>query len=123
MGRGRFTAFAISAAFGAGFAAIALAQPATNGTLTPRATAPAVRPVVEGAHWHHLHINATDPDRSIEFYTTHFSAKEATFADGKSAVWTQRSWILFNKVAEAPSKKLNTTIWHFGWGTENPKAE
>ena len=123
MGRWRFAAFAISAVLGAGLTAVAFAQPATNALPGGRATAPAIRPVVEGAHWHHLHINATDPDRSIEFYTTHFAAKEATFADGKSAVWTQRSWILFNKVSTPPSKALNTAIWHFGWGTENPKAE
>jgi catechol 2,3-dioxygenase-like lactoylglutathione lyase family enzyme len=100
----------------------ALARPANGPRVLPSA-APAVRPIVEGAHWHHLHINATDPDRSIEFYTTHFDAKEATFADGHEAVWTQRSWILFNKVADPPSTALNTAIWHMGWGTEDPKAE
>jgi catechol 2,3-dioxygenase-like lactoylglutathione lyase family enzyme len=117
---GAAAAFAASMLAGAVLAGLGIAQAQTP-SVTPRA--PAVRPVVEGAHWHHLHLNATDPDRSIEFYTTHFSAKEATFADGKSAVWTQRSWILFNKVTTPPSKKLNTAIWHMGWGTENPKAE
>src|SRR5215218_6921448 len=98
------TDFAVSMLDGVVLTAFSLAQ-----AQTPRPArgsgAPANEPVVRGAHWHHLHINATDPDRSIEFYTTHFSGKEATFADGKSAVWTQRSWILFNKVAAAPSKK------------------
>jgi len=122
MRRWRFTAFATSALAAASVTAFALAQPAAN----MPAPSPGPRPpppVVAGAHWHHLHINATDPDRSIEFYTTHFDAKEATFADGKEAVWTQKSWILFNKVKEAPSRKLNTAIWHMGWGAEDPRRE
>ncbi|HET9159240.1 MAG TPA: VOC family protein [Caulobacteraceae bacterium] len=117
----RKAVLAISALAGGLATWTALAQPPN--TLARGRASPAVKPIVEGAHWHHLHINATDPDRSIEFYTTHFDAKEATFADGKEAVWTQKSWILFNKVPEPPSRKLNTAIWHMGWGTENPKAE
>jgi catechol 2,3-dioxygenase-like lactoylglutathione lyase family enzyme len=101
------------------------AQPATAPGARPAAepSGPRPEPVVKGAHWHHLHINSTDPARSIEFYTTHFDAKEARFADGREAVWTQKSWLLFDKVKTAPDKRLNTAIWHMGWGTENPKAE
>ena len=38
------------------------------------------------------------------------------------AVWTQKSWILVNKVATAPPSEVVSTIWHFGWGAEDMKA-
>lgn len=118
----RLLAFAGACLAGMSAAALTLAQPAANRPASRAPQGPAVEPVVKGAHWHHLHINSTDPNRAVEFYTTHFNAREGTF-DGKPAVWTQKSWLLFNKVAKAPSKKLNTAIWHMGWGTENPKVE
>jgi hypothetical protein len=52
-------------------------------------------------HFHHAHLNSTDPAAAIEFYTTHLSGEKATF-DGKDAVWTQKSWLLFTKVKQAP---------------------
>lgn len=92
-------------------------------TPEPGPRPPAVEPVVKGAHWHHIHLNATDPQAAVEFYTRHFDAKPATFAGREPAVWTQKSWILLDKVRQPPSIKLNTAIWHMGWGTEEPKAE
>src|SRR6185369_13741885 len=57
-------------------------------------------------HFHHVHLNSTDPRAAIEFYTEHLSGEKATFA-GADAVWTQSSWLLF----------------HIGWGAEDMKAE
>jgi hypothetical protein len=34
---------------------------------------------VADAHFHHLHLNATDPKADIEFYTTKFDAEKASF--------------------------------------------
>jgi catechol 2,3-dioxygenase-like lactoylglutathione lyase family enzyme len=79
-------------------------------------------PTVANAHFHHLHLNATDPAAAIEFYTTKFDAEKAKFAGLADAVWTQKSWILFNKVATAPVSDITSTIWHFGWGAEDMKA-
>jgi catechol 2,3-dioxygenase-like lactoylglutathione lyase family enzyme len=78
-------------------------------------------PLVAGAHWHHFHVNSTDPARSIAFYTRHFDAKAARFADMADAVWTQKSWILFNRVNAAPSQAHDTAIWHIGWGAPDPQ--
>jgi catechol 2,3-dioxygenase-like lactoylglutathione lyase family enzyme len=118
----RFTAFALSAVLAASATAIALAQTPRTGRAPPPPGPPPPPPVVAGAHWHHIELNATDPARDIEFYTTHFLAKAAEF-DGRPAVWTQKSWMLFHKVKTAPPHRLNTAIWHFGWGTENAPAE
>jgi catechol 2,3-dioxygenase-like lactoylglutathione lyase family enzyme len=76
-----------------------------------------------GIHFHHLHLNTTDPQRAADFYTTKFEARKARFAGLQDAVWAHDSWILFTKVAAPPSWELVSPIWHFGWGAEDMKAE
>jgi catechol 2,3-dioxygenase-like lactoylglutathione lyase family enzyme len=77
---------------------------------------------VADAHFHHLHLNATDPKADIEFYTTKFDAEKARFAGVMDGVWAQKSWMLFAKAASAPPSEVVSTIWHFGWGAEDMKA-
>jgi len=77
---------------------------------------------VAGTHFHHLHLNVTDPKANIEFYTTKFDAEPAKFAGLVDAVWTQKSWMLFQRVATPPVSEITSTIWHFGWGAEDMKA-
>ena len=73
------------------------------------------------AHFHHIHLNATDPAAAIDFYTHKFDCERARFA-GQDAVWAQQSWILLNKVKEAPPSAIVSAIWHFGWGAEDMPA-
>src|SRR5450432_2213721 len=47
------------------------------------------------AHFHHVHLNSTDPTAAIEFYTHHFDCEKASYR-GQDAVWAQKSWLLFN---------------------------
>ena len=75
-----------------------------------------------GAHFHHLHLNATDPAAAINFYTGKFDCEKARFAGLLDAVWAGKSWLLFNKVKDAPPWELTSAIWHFGWGAEDMKA-
>jgi catechol 2,3-dioxygenase-like lactoylglutathione lyase family enzyme len=77
---------------------------------------------VADAHFHHLHLNATDPKADIEFYTTKFDAEKASFKGLIDGIWAQKSWILAQKVAAAPPSEVLSTIWHFGWGAEDMKA-
>src|SRR5215813_189044 len=51
----------------------------------------------QSAHFHHLHLNTTDPAGAIKFFTSKFDCEEGRFLD-QQAVWTQQSWLLFNKV-------------------------
>ncbi len=71
------------------------------------------------AHFHHLHLNTTDPAKAIDFYTNTFDCEKARFAGVLDAVWTQKSWLLFTKVATPPPTDIISTIWHFGWGAED----
>ena len=84
----------------------------------PQETTPAVAP----AHFHHLHLNATDPAAAINFYTSKFDCEKGRFAGLLDAVWAQKSWMLFAKASSPPPWELTSAIWHFGWGAEDMKA-
>ncbi len=50
----------------------------------------------------------------MEFYTTHLAAEKAVF--GKTdALWTQQSWILFNKTKQPPPAEVVSALFHVGW--------
>jgi catechol 2,3-dioxygenase-like lactoylglutathione lyase family enzyme len=74
------------------------------------------------AHFHHIHLNATNPAAAIDFYTTKFDCEKAKFAGEWDGVWAQKAWILFNKAPAAPPSAITSGIWHFGWGAEDMKA-
>ncbi len=74
------------------------------------------------AHFHHVHLNVTDPEAAINFYTSKFDCEKARFAGFEDAVWAQKSWLLFNKVATPPKFEITSTIWHIGWGAEDLPA-
>jgi len=74
------------------------------------------------AHFHHLHLNATDPAAAINFYTSKFDSEKGKFAGLLDGVWAQKSWLLFTKVSAPPPWELTSAIWHFGWGAEDMKA-
>ena len=71
------------------------------------------------AHFHHLHLNTTDPAKAIEFYTKTFDCEKARFAGLVDAVWAQKSWLLFTKAPAPPPAEIISSIWHFGWGAED----
>jgi predicted enzyme related to lactoylglutathione lyase len=73
------------------------------------------------AHFHHVHVNSTDPAAAIEFYTHRFDCEKASYK-GQDAVWAQKSWILFNKVSTPAPFEVVSAIWHIGWGAEDMPA-
>ena len=60
------------------------------------------------AHFHHVHLNVTDPAAAIAFYTSKFDCEKATFAGTQDAVWAQKSWLLFTKVAAPPKSEARS---------------
>ena len=79
-------------------------------------------PAFPAAHFHHLHLNTTDPQAAINFYTSKFDCEKARFAGLLDAVWAQKSWMLFAKTSAPPPWELTSAIWHFGWGAEDMKS-
>ena len=66
--------------------------------------------------FHHLHLNSTDPDAAIDFYTRQFaSAKRTTWGGDPAIASANDVLILFSKVATPPATKPETAFWHFGW--------
>ena len=80
---------------------------------------------VEPLHFHHVHLNSTNPAAAAEYYTKPFaqSATKATF-NGFDAVKTGNIYLLFTKVATTPQNELTgpqTSVWHFGWNTPDSR--
>ena len=73
------------------------------------------------AHFHHLHLNSTDPAAAIQFYTTRFECEKASYK-GVDAVKAGKAWLLFNRTDAAPPSALVAALWHFGWGAEDMKT-
>lgn len=71
------------------------------------------------AHFHHVHLNSTDPKAAIDFYAARFLSEKAKFGGVADAVWAQKSWLLFTKVNASPKSEITSAIWHIGWGAEN----
>jgi catechol 2,3-dioxygenase-like lactoylglutathione lyase family enzyme len=79
-------------------------------------------PAAPPAHFHHVHVNATDPKSSIDFYTSKFDCEKGRFAGHLDAVWARKSWVLFTKVDAPASHEIVSAIWHIGWGAEDMPA-
>ena len=91
----------------------------------PSLFAQAPASTVEPLHFHHVHLNATDPKAAAEYYPKPFalSATKTTF-NGFEAVKTGNIYLLFTKVATTPQNELTgpqTSVWHFGWNTPNSR--
>jgi catechol 2,3-dioxygenase-like lactoylglutathione lyase family enzyme len=94
----------------AGLAALATSPAA----LQQRSQAPAAR-------FHHVHVNATDPAKTTEFYQTTFGAQPVRFKGRTDGLFVARGFILINKVAERPRDIETTAIRHIGWaGVDGP---
>ncbi|MAK60064.1 MAG: hypothetical protein CMK09_03700 [Ponticaulis sp.] len=95
--------------------AILATTPATFAEEDPNATG-----LIEGARWHHVEINSTDPAASAAYYEKHFDAYVTDFPGSDAAIRAQHVYLLFNEVDEPASTALNTAIMHIGWGAPDP---
>jgi len=80
---------------------------------------------VEPLHFHHVHLNSTNPAAAAEYYTKPFaqSATKTTF-NRFEAVKTGNVYLLFTRVPTTPQNELTgpqTSIWHFGWNTPDSR--
>ncbi len=66
--------------------------------------------------FHHLHLNAADPDAAIGFYTRQFPSTSAGIWGGHKALLSPNNvMILFTQVDAPPAMTPPSAIWHFGW--------
>src|SRR6267154_1492169 len=66
--------------------------------------------------FHHLHLNSTDPNAAIDFYTRQFPSTSKGSWGGFPALKSPNDvMVLFDKVDRPPSSEPQSAIWHFGW--------
>lgn len=66
--------------------------------------------------FHHLHLNSTNPEAAIDFYTRQFAGtSRVTFAGAPALLSPNNVLLLFTKVDVPPALQPQTAIWHFGW--------
>src|SRR5947207_15954654 len=69
--------------------------------------------------FHHLHLNTTNPDAAIEFYTRQFPDTKKATVFGLPALATGHVYVLFTKVSTPPATQPQSAFWHFGWHVVN----
>ncbi len=75
----------------------------------------------ERAHFHHVRLNVTDPEATLDFYQRFLGAVEVSYRGLKPALFTERSFLLLNKVEEPARSGPKTAISHIGWaGIDGP---
>src|SRR5471030_822012 len=66
--------------------------------------------------FHHLHLNSTNPEAAIAFYTKEFSSTSKTTWGGMPALKSPNNvLVLFTRVDMPPATQPQTAFWHFGW--------
>src|SRR3984893_9779488 len=66
--------------------------------------------------FHHLHLNSTDPDAAIDFYTRQFPSTEKQKWGGFPALKSPNEvMVLFTQVDTPSVSEPQSAIWHFGW--------
>ena len=73
-----------------------------NGASTTAADTTNVEQATPAVHFHHVHLNVTDPKATIAFYQKFFGATEVRYRGLSAGLFTERSFILLSKVAAAP---------------------
>src|SRR3954453_4364749 len=95
---------------------------AALGLSAPRAQEPAK---IEPLHFHHIHLNSTDPKAAAAYYPKPFAlSAAATTFNGFEAVKTGSVYVLVTTVATTPQNELTgpqTSVWHFGWNTPDSR--
>ena len=67
------------------------------------------------AHFHHVHLNVTNPETTLDFYDKFFGANRISYRGKSKALFTERSFILLDSVKVKPSSNLGSSLWHIGW--------
>jgi catechol 2,3-dioxygenase-like lactoylglutathione lyase family enzyme len=80
-------------------------------------------PMLATPGFHHLHLNSTDPDRAIDFYTRQFpSTKKARWGRFAALASPNDVLVLFTRVDAPPPTSPQSAIWHFGWHVTDARA-
>jgi catechol 2,3-dioxygenase-like lactoylglutathione lyase family enzyme len=79
--------------------------------------------LADQAHFHHVHLNVTDPVATMDFYQTFFGANPVRYRGHSDGLFTEKSFILLDKIDNAAPSHINTTLWHIGWAGVDGASE
>ncbi len=72
--------------------------------------------------FHHMHLNSTDPNAAIDFYTRQFPSTSKGSWGGFPALKSPNDvMVLFTKIDAPPIAEPQSAIWHFGWHVTNSR--
>ncbi len=80
-------------------------------------------PAASRAHFHHVHLNVTDPKATIAFYKKFFGASDVSYRGLSDGLFTEKSFILLTQVQTAPPTNMGTSLWHIGWAGVEGESE
>ncbi|MFP6582180.1 MAG: VOC family protein [Candidatus Hydrogenedentota bacterium] len=78
---------------------------------------------VKKPNFHHVHLNVVDPAATISYYRKFHGATPVRYANTVDALFTERSFILMNKVDMPAPSAQKTGLWHIGWGGRDVPSE
>ena len=76
----------------------------------------------EPAHFHHVHLNVTNPAKTLAFYKKNLGAVEVNYRNKSKSLFVERSFILLNKVTFPPAWQPHSALSHIGWSTTDGPA-
>lgn len=77
---------------------------------------------VEPAHFHHVHLNVTNPQKTIDFYKKYFGVVEVKYHGTIPALFAERTFFLLSKVDAPPPFAPKSALSHIGWSTVDAQS-
>ncbi len=78
---------------------------------------------LQATHFHHVHLNVTNPKRTLNFYEKYFGAARLNYRNKSEALFTEKSFILLDSVVAKPLSNMGTSLWHIGWAGVDGHSE
>jgi len=77
----------------------------------------------ESVRFHHMRINAVDPEASQAFYEQFLGAISVQYNNQVPAIFHTHGFVVFNKVDSPAATAPFSPIWHMGWAGVDGRAE
>jgi catechol 2,3-dioxygenase-like lactoylglutathione lyase family enzyme len=88
----------------------------------PAYTQQPAAPAASTTHFHHVHLNSTNPAAATDYYIKAFPTSTKVSMGGFDGLKTANVAVLFTKVNTPPPNDPPTAVWHFGWLVPDSRA-
>lgn len=88
--------------------------------LTPDEIAEALAVPRQEFRFHHVHVNAAEPELSVAFYAQHLDATDLGWSGSVQAVRSGTHWLVFEQEDNPPAPSdLVSALFHVGFGVDD----